>query len=415
VATKRNIGNLASLACIQISNALLPIIAFPIILNVVGTDLFSKIAISEAIALIAVAFVLYSFEVDGVSKIAALNLKSDIFKISHIFSGVLYVRLLIWTICVFLLLLSYPFLDKDIFILLIGWMLFPLSYIFQSYWVYQGLEKNLFPAILTLVTRLLCLISLIKIVIAPMDYYYVPIIIGISYGTGGGISLLYLLRKFKIKLVKVSLSEIYQLFLEGKEIFFGNISVTLFRDSNVIILGIFSNSTAVSIYSIAEKSIKIFQAGARPLNQLFFPKVIRSLLEIKKPDLSAFKIIAKYTWPQIAALFLAAILIILFYVFFRDVLPNKYDLTHEKEIVYLITVMAVAVFFGVSNFMFGIAGLNYLNKRWHLARAIFITGVCSILCCIPLVLLFAQLGAALSFVLSEVLLFCLISKAYFNK
>jgi len=415
VATKKNIGNLASLACIQISNALLPIIAFPVILNVVGTDLFSKIAISEAIALIAVAFVLYSFEVDGISKIVGLDLKSDIFKISHIFSGILYVRLLIWIICVFLLLLSYSFLDKDIFILLIGWMLFPLSYILQSYWIYQGLEKNLFPAVLTLVTRLLCLASLIKIVIAPMDYYLVPIIIGISYGIGGGISLLYLSRKFKIKLLKVSLSEIYQLFLEGKEIFFGNFSVTLFRDSNVIILGIFSNSTAVSIYSIAEKSIKIFQAGARPLNQLFFPKVIRSLAKIRKPDLNAFKIIAKYTWPQLTALFIAAVFIILFYVFFRHALPSKYNLTHEKEIVYLISVMAIAVFFGVSNFMFGIAGLNYLNKKWHLARAIFVTGICSILCCIPLVLLFAQVGAGLSFILSEVLLFCLISKAYFNK
>jgi PST family polysaccharide transporter len=344
-----------------------------------------------------------------------LDLKSDISKISHAFSGILYVRLLIWVVCVFLLLLSSPFIDKDIFILLISWMLFPLSYIFQSYWVYQGLEKNLFPAILTLVTRLLCLTSLIKIVTAPVDYYFVPIIIGISYGIGGGISLLYLSKKFKIKLVKVSMSEISQLFLDGKEIFFGNISVTLFRDSNVIILGIFSNSTAVSIYSIAEKSIKIFQAGARPLNQLFFPKVIRSLAKMKEPNFGAFKIIAKYTWPQIAALFLAAVFIILSYIFLRHILPSKYDLTHEKEIVYLITVMAVAVFFGVSNFMFGIAGLNYLNKRWHLARAIFITGICSILCCIPLVLVFAQTGAALSFIFSEVLLFCLISKAYFNK
>ncbi|MGZ8189895.1 MAG: oligosaccharide flippase family protein [Methylococcaceae bacterium] len=413
--TKKNIVNLVSLTCIQFSNALLPVIAFPLILNVVGADFFSKIVLTEAVALIIVALVLYSFEVEGISKIVGLNMKTDISKISHIFSGILYVRLMIWLLCVVILCLLFPILDQDIFTLLVSWMLFPLSYIFHSYWFYQGIERNIFPAVLTFTTRLLCLIFLIKFITQPSEYYLVPIIIGTTYGISGLTSLIYVLIKHKIKLVKLTSFEIKHLLFSGKEIFFGIISVTLFRNSNVIILGLLSNSAAVSVYSIAEKSIKIFQAGARPLNQLFFPKVIRSISQMKTPDTAAFKTILKYTIPQLVLLSFAAILITLFYIFSRHYLPSKFNFSHENEIVYLVSIMVVAVLFGVSNFMFGMAGLNYLNKKGYFTKAIFVTGIFSIFCCVTLVLWFSEVGAALSFIFSEMFLFILVSKTYFRK
>lgn len=412
--SKKNIGNLASLACIQLSNAMLPIIAFPLILNVVGATLFSKIVFTEALALLAVAFVLYSFEIEGVSKIAGLNVEENITKISHAFSGILYVRLIIWLFCAFALLVSSFFIDKDLFALLSGWILLPLSYVLNSYWFYQGVEKNLFPAIMTLLTRFLCLGILIKFIIVPKDYHLVPIIIGVTYVVGGLVSLLYIRFNFKVKFVRISYFEMRRLIFVGKEIFFGNISVTLFRDSNVIILGLLSSSMAVSVYSIAEKSIKIFQAGARPLNQLFFPKVIRAISGMNHPTKSAFSTILKYTAPQLAALAIAASLIFIIFVSFRSDISYAFNFHYESDIIKLISIMVIAVFFGVSNYMFGMVGLNYLCSRGYLAKAIFITGICSILCCIFLVLIFAEFGAAISFIFSEIFLFILISKIYFR-
>lgn len=413
-STKRNIINFAALACIQFSNALLPLLAFPIVLNVVGSDYFSKIVVTEATALISVAIVLYSFDVEGISKIVHLDLKTDIIKFSRIYSSVLYIRLIIWLICLSALILLFAFIKKDIFSLLCSWMLLPLSYILHSYWLYQGLEKNIFLAFITLSSRLICLFLIIKLITLQSDYYLVPIIIGITYVVSGIISLVYIRLKFKIKLIRITGPEIKKSINDGKEIFFGNISVTLFRNSNVIILGLLSNTEAVSIYSIAEKAIKIFQAGARPLNQLFFPKVIRSISQLKGPNKSAFSAILKYTLPQLTMLSFVGTSIALIYILIRNKLPSNIGILHEQHIVFLISIMAIAVLFGISNYMFGMAGLNYLNRKKYFAKSIFLTGLLSIVFCVCLVISYSELGAAISFIFSEFFLFILITRAYFT-
>lgn len=407
---RRHLVNLGALSAIQLANALLPVLVFPWILSIIGPTLFARIAVTEAVTFFALAVVLFSFEVEGVAKIAGLRLEYDRARIARIVSGILYVRLGLLGACLLLACAVAPFIERVTWLLLLSWMLLPLGYVLQSMWLYQGLERNLALAVCVVGSRLLCLALLYLVVRAPQDYYLVPLIIGACYTLGGAASLLYARLALHIRLVRVPLADLRALLIGGKEIFYGNLSVTLFRDSNVLILGALASPTAVSVYSVAEKLVKCFQAMARPLNQVMFPRVIRAIAGHDAPDRSLFKTILRYTLPQLAALLAAALVMALAYALLRARLPAGTVLT--MQIAMAVAIMAIAVLFGVSNFMFGSAGLNYLNRRGYFARAIFATGVCSVLLCMVLAHFWAERGAAVTFLFSEVFLFILIARAY---
>lgn len=414
-ALRKSLANLIALACIQVANALLPLVAYPLILGTVGAEHFSRVVVTESIMLVVLALVVYSFDVEGVSNIVGLDTRTDASEISAVFSEILTARLLILGVCLVALVAVFPFIDRTTFLLLAGWMLFPLSYILQSTWFFQGRERNVFPAAVIVASRLTCLLLVRAVIVHPGDFYLAPLIIGASYAAGGSILLAYIILVHRVRVHLVSPVRIRTTLSRGREIFAGNLSVTLYRGSNVLILNAVGTSAAVVAYSIAEKTIKLFQAGAGPLNQLFFPKVIRALAGVREPSRRAFRTVLRYTIPQLAALAVGAVVVAASFMFFRGFLPAPFRSAQAHEILTLVGIMAATVFFGVANFMFGTGGLNYLGQRRYFAMAIFATGVCNVALCAALVFLFAAKGAAMSFVLAEILLFAGVARAYFKR
>jgi PST family polysaccharide transporter len=185
---------------------------------------------------------------------------------------------------------------------------------------------------------------------------------------------------------------------------------------NILILGFVSgDGKAIAAYSIAEKLIKSIQATMRPLNQLFFPKVVRLTKEFKEPSKLIFKKILRLTLPQVTvllvlgALFIAGFNIIENRIRFLREFPNK------EEVVLLISIMCPAVLFGIANFMLGTAGLNHLNKRRYYFKSLLAVGILSVIGCLLMVYLFGAIGASGSFLFSEVFLLVLIVRIYYNK
>lgn len=408
-----NILNFISLITVQASNALLPMIVFPYIFRTIGSDRFSKVVVTESISLIVLTFVIYSFEVNGVSKIIGLDLQKDIKEISRHFCEVLFCRLSIFMIFLVLLLLASPFLEKELLLPLAFWMLVPLSYIFQSFWFFQGIEENVLMASVTLASRIVCAGLIVLIIKSPAEYYLVPAIIGSCYFCGGILSFWIAKIKYKLEIHLPTKVDIITSFINGKEIFIGNMSVMLFRDVNVLILSSLGGSAVtVAIYSMAEKLIKCLQAVARPLNQLFYPKVIKMLKSHRKPDIDVFKQILRLTFPQLASITALFGCMPVCYFLACDIFPYIRNYPQREQIAILVMIMSVSIFFGIFNFMFGVAGLNHLGEKLYLTKSIFIVGVSNLVYCVVLYSELGVTGAATAFVCSEVLLFVLIAKRY---
>jgi PST family polysaccharide transporter len=404
--------NLTALTAIQLANALLPIVAYPLILSRVGAESYSKIVVAESVTLIMLAVITFSFDVEGVSRIAAADPAGHHDEASRAYSEILFVRLLVFAACLALVVLAMPLLDRPARWILLEWLMFPLAYVFQAAWFFQGLERNVVPAVVVITSRVACLFLIKSFVRQPADFILAPLIIGASYLAGGITLCFYAILRYRLRIRPPSRKTIAALAWNGKEIFFGNVSVVLYRDSNVLILNAISSSSVVAVYSIAEKAIKVFQAGARPLNQFFFPKIIRAISGEREPSRPVFWKIIRYTLPQLAALGAGCVVIAVSFLFFRDLFPAPLRSGEARSIFHLIGVMLPAVFFGVANFMLGTGGLNYLGRRAPLARSILLTGVCSVACCLLLVRLFNATGASISFVLAEVILFGQIARIY---
>ena len=412
---RKDLTNIASLACIQGANAVLPIFIFPYVLHLFGSAKYADLVVSEAISLIILAIVLFSFEVNGVSRVVSAYSRGGIATASSVYFEIFFSRIIIWFICLFGVLVAGLFLQAQFFFSLLCWMLVPLSFIFQSTYFYQSIENNFPVAIFTLISRFACCLAVFFLLKPETPVYVLPLIVGGCYLAGGMASLIYLRKVLGLQYVSVSFARLWECMLEGKEIFFGNIAVVLFRDSNLLVLSFFSVSpVAIASYSVVEKFIKAFQALIRPLNQFFFTRTIHVLRDEVLPRPAALVQVMKLTWIQL--LVLATILsgFIILWLLFNDYFEFLRSYPNKDLMAGLFLLMSIGVFFGVANFMLGTAGLNNLNSKKYYATILIVTGVTSVSICLTLSSLWGVYGAATSFVLGEVILFTLIVTRYFK-
>ena len=131
-----------ALAAIQSSNALVPVLVFPFALKVLGAGPYALIALGEAVSNAVLACVLYSFEVEGVSRISGLELAADRQKISALYSSVFYARLLIFIGAALLVLCGLSVFNQRLMPIAALWFMVPLGYVFHAFWLFQGLEDN---------------------------------------------------------------------------------------------------------------------------------------------------------------------------------------------------------------------------------------------------------------------------------
>lgn len=412
---RADLRNLISLAAIQVSNALIPLLVFPYVLTVVGAEAYAKLAMSEATAIAAIAIVLYSFEVDGASRVIKLNWKEERIQVARIFSGVLYARLFIFFICASIALISYPFLDSEFADFLLIWLLIPLSYAIQPSWLFQAIESNSRMAIFTVASRALSAIFIYFFVKKPVDALLVPAIMACFYLTSALASLLYAHRSLGLRLQKVPIPVLMNYLWDGRKIFTGNLAVVLYRDLNVVILGIAQVAAGdIATYSIAEKLIKGLQATMRPFNQIYFPKTLKLLGQSKRVVRNHLKIIWPSIYPQLAALCLILISLITVAIVVTSKIPLGKSYPEIQQIAILCVLMIPATFFGIANFMLGIAGLNFLNEQTYMYKSILVTGIASIFLCYLLSIRFDVFGAALAFSLAEGFLLILILKRFLS-
>ena len=410
---RRNLVNIFSLASVQGANALLPIFIFPYVLHMFGAEKYTSLVVGEAISLIVLAVVIYSYEINGVSKVVNC-LKSDgLTSASAVFSEVFCCRLFIWVICLIIVLGAGAFIQPELFLALLCWMLVPLAYVFQSAYFFQALEKNLPVAIFTVISRVVCCLIVFFWLKPIHPFFLLPLIVGGGYLVGGVCAWIYLLSVAGVKFKRISWICLLDSLQEGKEIFFGNFAVVLFRDSNVLVLSFFGISAAtISSYSVVEKFIKAFQAIVRPLNQFFFPRVIHAVHGRLGPDRVALSRIVRLTYLQLVVLFCILLCFIGLWAGLKDRVEFLASYPNKILMQSLFIFMSIGVFFGISNFMFGTAGLNALGAKNYLAKSLVCTGVVTLALCVISTKVIGVYGAAGSFVFGEVMLFTLIMHKY---
>lgn len=413
---KSDAVNALSLVAIQGANALFPLLVFPYLLVVLGKDAFANLVVAEAVAFYVLTICLYSFDTSGVQAIIESRKHGGLEREAACFFNMLGARLVLFLVsAVVLLSISALVFGAKAEVLAI-WLIFVLGMILQSNFYFQAIERNFALAACITVSRFGAVGAIYLLVHDAADLVAASVILAGSFLISGVVAFLIAMHHFGARSLRfISRREIALNLIDGRHLFFGNISVTLFRGANVLILSGLSNSAAVATYALAEKIIKSIQALARPLNQVFAPKAIKawSLLDEKekKPEV-ARSLIWRSTRTQVLMM-----LVIL------PLAVSAIWVGHEfgflpglgGETVVLIALMAPAVMFGVANAMFGAVGLNLLSAQSYFATAVFVVGACIFVLSLVLSHFFNAFGAASAFVLAELFLLVAFLRKYKGK
>lgn len=404
IDSNRSRINFLSLAVVQGSNAIFPVILFPYLLMVVGADEFSKIVTSEAVALIVLAISLYGFDVAGIKKLCEIG-SLDKSQVKNVFFGILYSRLSIFLACSLFVFLFYLIFSPGNLVHISIWLMLPLGLIIQSSYFYQALEINFVLAWRVVLYRIAACALCILFVKSESDALIGLWIMAGSYFASGVSSLRYFIKVNGWLSVGAGSKYVESYLKECWYFFISSSSVVMYRGCNVIILSVVSgNPAAVSIYAVAEKYVKLVQAVVSPLGQFFFSRVVRELSVAQENN---FFII----WRRCKPLIYISSGLMLFFVFFALFEIFFWGSFFSVEMVVLLSIMGFAVPLGVANFFFGTIGMNMLGLDKAFARVALVVGSISMLSAAIAAFYFEDKGVAVVYMLSEALI--LVSVIFF--
>ncbi len=320
------------LSTYQVVNFAVPLIIVPFIISRVGVTNFGLIAFSYAFVNYFNVIVDYGFTVSATRKISVNKENSNV--INNIFTTVFAIKLILLVLSFFmcmLLVFSVPLLRQQwqlhllSFTLVAGQALIPI-------WLFQGMEDMKYLAICNIVSKLSYLVLILIYIQIPEDFYLVNFLQGLSSIGAAILSLYFSARRFHIRLVSFSSSDVRHEFKEGKVLFYSAIAVNIYVNSNAFILGFFAQPAEVGLYSIAEKVFLALKQFDNVFSQVIFPRICM----LAVTSVSALK---KFL-TQIFKPFLVFIVAACFVVFFAGHFISAYFL-HGAIDPYLITLINI--------------------------------------------------------------------------
>lgn len=276
----------ASLSFWQITNYLIPLIAMPYLIRIIGTEKFGVVSLIQAIQYYFIILVDYGFNTTGVKEISVS--RHDKVSISIICSKILFSKLFLTLIslCILILLLLFvPKLGNEWkayllgFSIVIGQALFPI-------WYFQGIENMKFITYLNLVSKLIFIGCVFLFIKEKSDYIYFILFQGMGLILASLVALGLITYNFKIHITFPGWRSIIFHIKDSYSIFVSNFSVTAYNSSNYLILSFFGDDRILGMYSIAEKIMSLLRQLLAMFSQAVFPKVCwlvtESHLELRK-------------------------------------------------------------------------------------------------------------------------------------
>jgi len=363
--------------------------------------------VAEVIAFYLLIISLYSFDVIGIKDLLEREKESKIGLASY-FWNVFHSRVVLFLSFSMIALATVFTFFESYLLYLLAWLPFPLGMVLQNNYYFQAMENNHILAYFVVFFRVVSAVGIYVFSGEMSNPVALVLAVSVSFLLSGLASIIYVLVIEKIEYQAPSFRKIGESILSGRVVFLGGASVMMFRGSNTLILAFASvDPHAISLYSLAEKFIKMLQAVIRPLNQLYFPKTIRQLADVSNRRDALKKIFFNTKLQLYISLGLALIFVTAVYF---D--ANHLHAFFNPDLLLLISIMTGAVVFGVANYMLGTVGLVAMRGEKYYTSTLASVGAVSVIACYFLGVFYQDVGAALAYVGSELALLILFLKYY---
>ena len=394
--------NILALTLMNGVNLLAPFVLIPYLIRVLGAEYYGIYIFAWTFIGYFLLVVNYGYDFSATKDISIH--KGDNQYISKLFYTVTASRLIFALASLMVLLLCVaivPQFNKHSILILCGVGVF-IGQSFYPTWIFQGMEEMKFITIITLVTRIIPIVFIFIFVKGISDYVYITLFQSIGYIVGGLGAFYLAIKRYKLVLYIPKMKEIFFEIKKGWFLFLSTIGISMYRETNVLILGFMTNNyVLVGYYGLADKFLRLFQMIASPLSQALFPHFGRNFAENKKLAFQQFMKASKYY-----TVFLALMAIIVFCT--CDEMIRVYLGQDFPQIATDIRILTIVIVVGGLNYLFGIVGLVNIGLEKQFTIFVFIAGLINILISTLLAKSLGDMGSSIALSSAESVLFMLI-------
>ena len=269
--------NVMSLGIIRGFDLIIPLIITPYLVHTVGLNNFGLLAFSMSIAVYFGTVIQYGFNIITVREIS--RAKNDTEKISKIYSSTITANWILAASCLGIFLIGINFfnnLNGNNLIYYSSIFFIIMQSIFPT-WLFQGIERMHFIAIINFGTKLLYLFSLFIFINNPEDYIYVHFMNGCAMAFSVIASILIIRFNIGIHYVKPSFGEIKSVYKRSFSAFLSHLFPVLYSNSTTFLLGLFSSPIILGSFSAASMIVEALISIGRIISSAVFPYLSRNI------------------------------------------------------------------------------------------------------------------------------------------
>ncbi len=400
---KQVFSNFVSLSFMQAANYLIPLVALPYLVRVLGDDRFGLVMFAQAFIQYFIILVDFGFELTATREIS-VN-RNDKQKVTEIFSSVMYVKLM-------LLLLSFIIMSVVVFSFAQfskEWILYYLSFgmvvgqVLFPVWYFQGIERMKYVMYFNVLAKAIFTVLIFFTIFGPEDYKLYAVINSSGFMLAGLIAFIVALYMNKFRFTVPRLQPIKDILRKTKDVFISNVGISFYMTSTSFILGVVTGrNDLVGFYTIAEKAVRGIRYIISPVTQALFPYLSKRFAgEEKKDSIIILRKLILYLTP---VLIVCILCIILFTEKIVLLLTGSANLSTILDM----RVISLIILVGTFNNVLGVLGMLNLGMEKKFRNSVLISGVFNVAVCIVASYFFLDLGASFSIVATETLLMILL-------
>ncbi|SNY51867.1 polysaccharide transporter, PST family [Arsukibacterium tuosuense] len=280
--SRRLLSNFMSLSSLRGLEMLLPLITLPYLVRVLGLEKYGMLAFALSLATYSSAFIQYGFNVTAVRELA--RARDDHHRLSQIVSVVLTISVSFAILALFILsvlTISVERFNLEFWLYTFSFM-FIVSQALFPVWFFQGMAEMKYMAMVNVVSKIVAVCGILFFVKNEQQYVLVPLINFSCSFIALLIALRLIFKRFNITYSRPKSSEICATLRTGSDAFISQLAPSLYNNSSIFMLGLFTNPAVVGIYVAATRVIEVFSVLGNILSATFLPYLARKTAAIPR-------------------------------------------------------------------------------------------------------------------------------------
>lgn len=265
--------NFKYVAVLQIFNILIPLITYPYLIRILGSEIYGLVIFAQALVGYFVMLIGFGFNISATKEISIHRDSKE--KVSEIVSSVLIIKGILFFLSALLFSLTLLFIDNSEEYQILFYITFYLclyEWLFP-FWYFQGIEQMKYITYLNIISRTVFLLLIFVLVKGKADYLFFPIVSGLGSLLSTILALYIMFKKHNIYFVFPRLQTLKVYFRNSIPIFSSNLSLKLYTGSNKVVIGMVLGMQEVAFYDLGEKLLNLLKIPIASLSQVLFPNM----------------------------------------------------------------------------------------------------------------------------------------------